>query len=103
MKKIINKKMYNTKTAIEVASEWNGLGASDFRSCSEVLFVTKKGVFFLWGEGGPMSKYSTSCGDSYSGGEDIQVLTKEAAYDWLEKNQCFDAIEKYFPTLIEDA
>jgi hypothetical protein len=103
MKKIINKKMYNTETAIEVATSGNGLPSSELGSYSEALFVTKKGVYFLWGEGGPMSKYVISFGNDLCGSEDIQALTKEAAYNWLEENQCFGAIEKYFSELIEDA
>ena len=103
MIKTIDGKRYNTDTAEMVCDYWNGLAGSDFNNLSETLYITKKGNFFLYGTGGPMTKYSVSCGNMQSGGEDITPLTKEQAFKWCEKHNCNNAIDQYFPDMIEDA
>lgn len=103
MVKIIDGKRYNTETATEIAHFWNGLSTQDFRNVSETLYVTKKGGFFLAGEGGPMSKYSQPCGDMTGGGSDVIPLTKDEAYQWCEKYADSDVIEQYFSDMIDDA
>ena len=102
MKKIINRKIYNTETAEEVASWSNGMPGSEFGSYAEALFLTRKGTWFLWGEGGPMTKYAECVGDNRSGGEDLVVLSPEDACSWLEDKQALAAIQKYFGDVIED-
>lgn len=103
MKKVIGGKIYNTATATEVASYSNGFGCRDFRSMDETLYKTKKGSWFLAGEGGPMTKYARPCGNMTSGGEDIIALTKDEALEWLEDHDETDAIEEYFASEIEEA
>ena len=103
MKKVIDGKMYNTETAREIASFDNGLGYNDFRHCSETLYLTKKGAWFLQGEGGPMSKYSRSVGDMTGGGEEFEILTPNEALSWLENHEITDTIEEYFADKIEEA
>lgn len=103
MKRIINGKMYNTETA-ELIHEWdNGSYGSDFRSCEESLYKTKKGAYFTAGSGGPMSKYAEHHGNSTSGGEGIEILSEKEAMVWLEEHDGTEALEKYFPEKIEDA
>jgi hypothetical protein len=103
MKKIIGKKVYNTETATEVASWDNGSFGRDLDSCAEALFLTKKGAWFLFGEGGPRSRYFESVGDRYTGGSDLVPLSEEGAYAWLEDKQEYKAIVEYFPNIIKDA
>ena len=50
MRKIINKKMYNTNTAVEIASCSNDASTSDFDYYEETLYKKKTGEFFLYGE-----------------------------------------------------
>ena len=64
MKKIINGKKYDTDTAQELASWDNGGGWRDFHHCEETLYRKKTGEFFLFGEGGPMTKYAVSTGQT---------------------------------------
>lgn len=86
MKKIINGKKYDTKTAKCVAWWGNGLSDRDFYHCNEGLFRKKTGEFFLYGEGGPMSKYSVAVGcNEWHGGEEIIPLTEQEAREWTEK------------------
>ena len=96
MKKIVEGKSYNTETAEDVASFGNGLGRGDFSSYDETLYRTKKGAWFLAGEGGPMTKYSRPCSNMTSGGSDIFVLTPSEAQKWLENHDETDAIAKHF-------
>ena len=85
MKKVIEGKLYNTETAEELASWHNGCSYSDFNYCKEDLYRTKKGNYFLHGEGGAMTRYSESCGNnSRCEGEDIIPLTESEAKEWAE-------------------
>ena len=103
MKKVINRKMYNTKTA-EILHEWdNGIYGNDFRSCEETLYVTKKGNYFLHGKGGAMTEYAESHGNSVSEGSEIIPLTLEEVLTWLEEHDGADVIEERFQTEIEEA
>jgi len=103
MKKVIDKKVYNTETAELVASFRNMDNRTNFRFFEEELYVTKKGAFFLYGEGNALSQYSIPNGNGSSGGEDIVVLTAEETYDWLEKYNQTEAIEEYFADNLEEA
>lgn len=103
MKKIINGKIYNTKTAELIHEYDNGIYGNDFRSLDEALYKTKKGAYFIAGSGGPMTKYARICGDSQSSGEGIKVLSEEEAVTWLEKHDGDAALEKHFKERIEEA
>lgn len=86
MRKIINGRTYNTETS-KVIGEWsNSYGCSDFHYCEETLYKNTKGAYFIYGEGGAMSKYSRPTGqNSWSGGKEITPLTREEAQEWAEK------------------
>ena len=72
MKKIINGKLYDTDTAKVVGFYENARSRGDFSHMEETLYKKRTGEFFLFGEGGPMTKYAKSCGqNSWSGGEEI--------------------------------
>lgn len=78
MKAIINGKRYNTETATEVASDGYGL-PNDFRSWEEVLYLTPRGNWFLWGKGGPMTKYRQDTGNGWTGGSRIIPLSPDGS------------------------
>ena len=102
MKKVIDRKVYNTETA-ELIADWdNGCYGNDFRNCSEGLYLTKKGQYFVAGSGGPMSRYACSYGNSTSGGEDIRLLTRNEAISWCEKHNCTEALEEHFADMVEE-
>ena len=87
MRKIINGRTYNTETSKAIGEWWNRLGRNDFKFCLEILYKNTKGAYFIYGEGGPMSKYSKSTGqNSVSGGEAITPLTREEAREWAEEH-----------------
>ncbi len=56
MKKVINKKTYNTDTAVEISRVAFG-EFGDPAGYEEVLYETKKGDRFVYAVGGPESKY----------------------------------------------
>jgi len=87
MKKVINRKRYDTDTAKRVASWTTGGSISDFRYASEELYRKKTGEFFIYGEGHAMTRWGKSSdgGNTRGWGEDIQPLTTEDAKDWVER------------------
>lgn len=102
MRKVINKKAYDTKTARFIAGYHNRLSRSDFRYLSEDLYVTKNGQHFLHAEGGAKTIYSESSGSSSWGIETIILLLKEEVYDWLEKRDHTEVIEEIFKDEIQE-
>jgi hypothetical protein len=98
MKKIINGKIYNTNTANLIASWSNHYYHGDFHQCSKNLYKTRKGSYFVHGEGGPLSEYAEPCGGSgYSSGEGWKSLTEEEALIWCEEHEISaEIIERYF-------
>lgn len=95
MKKIINGKKYDTDTAKWVGGYSNG--QIGFGHCEEDLYRKKTGEFFLYGDGGPMSKYAkwTDC-NTCGGGTDIIPLTEYEAKEWVEKHLDADDYEAIF-------
>lgn len=95
MKKILGGKKYNTETAHRVGEHWNG--NTGFGTCSETIYRKRTGEYFLYGEGGPMSKYSVSYGDNEWGyGQEIQPLTVDEAKEWAEEHLDADKYEQEF-------
>lgn len=96
MKKIVNRKKYDTETAEEIAMYHNGLCTSDFRSLTERLYRKKSGEYFLSGIGGPMTHYGRPCGSNgMTNGRDITPMTESEAKKWVEQ-YANDAYEEIF-------
>lgn len=96
MKAIIKGRKYNTDTARLVARDSNDLGWRDYRYYIESLYRKKTGEFFLYGEGGPASKYRVRNGDCWDTGEQIIPLTNEKAREWIEQNCSVETYEELF-------
>jgi hypothetical protein len=97
MKKILSGRKYDTETATLVGEWWNGCGSNDFYYCVEHLYQKKTGEFFLYGEGGPMSRYAKYNGEnSYSSGENIVPLLLGEAKKWGEEHLDAEKYEKIF-------
>lgn len=102
MKCVIDRKKYDTETAKLVGSWSNGLSSSDFDYCCEKLYLKTTGEFFLYGEGGPMSRYAVSCGQNeWSGGAQIIPLEPEKAQAWAEEHLTADEFEEIFGAVSE--
>lgn len=83
MKKVINGKMYNTDTAKMVGRVSKG---ESFNYFIEELYQKKTNEFFIYGEGGAMTKYAESCGNNnWCGGCKITPVTEQEAKEWAEE------------------
>ena len=108
MIKVIDGKRYNTETAEQVYSYWNGMGRTDFRFRSKDLYLTKKGVWFIHHEGGAMSDMAVPVGSNgWGGSEDIEPVSAEDAFGFLQahsdESKAAEAIDKYFADRVQDA
>ena len=102
MKKVINGKRYDTDTAKSCGYD-SYSNSSDFNYWYEELYRKNNGEFFLYGEGGPMSRYAVSTGqNSWSGGEKIIPLSVESAQKWAEEHLSGDEYEAIFGRIEED-
>ncbi len=101
MKKIINKKMYDTETA-QVVGEWsNGYPCRDCRAIEETLYRKQNGEFFLHGWGGANTRYAEWKGDMVYDGDLILPLTFDEAREWVHKHLNGDKYEEIFGILDE--
>ncbi len=74
MKKIINKREYDTETAKLIAKSTYG-NFGDPAGYEEILYQTPEGLYFLYVRGGMTSPYPV---------EDILRLAKTKVSGWLE-------------------
>lgn len=87
MKKIINGRVYDTDTAKELGSWDNGLGSGDFAVEIETLYRKRTGEYFIYGWGGPASRYARQVGQSaWAAGERIMPLSYDDAREWAESH-----------------
>jgi hypothetical protein len=103
LKRIINGKIYNTETADCIATWHNGHHGGDFNRCEESLYRTKKGAWFIAGEGGPLSKYARPVGNMTSGGDGLEPITAKEAQQWLEEKDYTEQLEAYFAEGLQEA
>ncbi|MBV6342315.1 hypothetical protein [Candidatus Magnetobacterium casense] len=103
MKKIIDGKRYDTDTATMIASDQSRHNSSDFHWWEETLYRTPNGNWFLFGEGGAASKYARPCDSGRIGGEDLAPMTTDEAYEWCERHDQIEVIERHFPDRVQDA
>ena len=85
MKKIINKKLYDTETATWLAGWDNGYFGGDCHLAIERLYRKRTGEYFLNCEGGGWSEYGERWGNDWVYGEHIIPLTLEQAQKWAEE------------------
>jgi hypothetical protein len=105
MRAIIDGKRYDTETSEQVCDiSPSGLSYSDFSYEDTQLYVTKRGNFFLAGEGNAMSRWSQPHGQrGRRSGSGVQALDREDARRLLEELGKTAAIERHFADQIEDA
>lgn len=84
MRKIIDRKLYDTDEAEEIARHAPNTDRNDFHYLVESLYKTDDGEYFLHGAGGAATTYATSHSNGKSGGEEITVLSEDNAVDWCE-------------------
>lgn len=102
MNRVINGSRYDTATARRLGSDSSNSPQSDFSWWQETLFRTKSGKYFLFCEGGPMTRYARLCGDgTYGYGESIVPISEEKAREWSEKHLSVGDVERIFGAIAE--
>lgn len=96
MRKVINGKRYNTATASYVGEATSSHPVNDFNYWKEELYQKKTGEFFLHGQGGGLSKYAESYGDSKGYGEKLIPLKEDEAKEWVEDHLEAEDYERLF-------
>jgi len=99
MKRVINGKTYNTKTAKSLCDGAANLAFIDPRDLSEYLYLSRKGQYFVAGCGGPMTKYSQWSGKNPFGwGEGLTLVTELEAKRYVENFGTAEEFEAAFAT-----
>ena len=103
VKKKFNQQVYDTKKAELIYEYENDYEMSNFQWMVESLYRTKKGEWFLAGEGGPMTKYRKISDDGDTYGEGLEPISADTALEWLKQFGDTKTIERYFADTIEEA
>ena len=97
MKKIINGRKYDTDTAKVCGFMSKGYDTRDYSCYEETLYQKKNGEFFLYGEGGPSSKYASALdAHNYIGSCRIIPLSEFDAKRWAEEWLTVEDYEEIF-------
>ena len=96
MKAIIDGKKYNTETARRLGFWCSENGWRDFSHVEETLYRKKTGEYFIFGEGGPMSKYRKNAGTNIFSSSKFIPVTEAEAKKWAEKHLTADEYEEIF-------
>jgi hypothetical protein len=102
MKKVIEGKLYDTSTAERLGCYCKGRDGNDFNWFQEILYRTKSGRYFLYGEGGPLTHYASRNGNNWGFGERIMPIDRETAQVWAEKSLDGDEYQAIFGEITED-
>lgn len=94
MRKVINNKLYDTDNATKIAEY--SYNSGDFSQFSEELYKTKNGVYFMVGDGGPMSKYHETIGNTTYGTRELSLMNVAEVKRWLANHDKLDELEKEF-------
>lgn len=105
MKSIINGLRYDTANAILIGEAGYNGAKSDFQWWRAGLYRTpRSGRYFLAGEGGPMTRWSTFVdGGGRTYGSAIFPMTAEDAREFAERYLTTGEVEAWFGAQIEDA
>lgn len=103
MRKIIDRKLYDTEKSDEIASWTNGLGLSDFAYQAWTIYRTKKNAFFILHEGGPKTAYARAVGNTREYGEYIETIDDDKLLEFLRNYDQVDTIMELFPDKITEA
>lgn len=103
MKKIIAGKVYDTDTATKLGVWWSSNDVRSFSHCEETLYRKRTGEYFLYGYGGPMTKYARAEGqNSWTGGDRIMPMSYDEARTWAEEHLETGEYEAAFGEVTED-
>jgi hypothetical protein len=103
MQQIIDRKVYDTDTADQIAKHGAIVDKGDFHALAETLYKDADGQYFLHCQGGAATKYAKRTQEGKTFGERIQLLSKEEALDWCEERSIgTGSVVEEFAELIEN-
>lgn len=103
MKYISDGLVYDTDLSTEIGTADPGAPGT-FHACSETLYRTPNGRYFLEGEGGPMSRWRKPAFEGgWTGGRGMRVLSEQDALRWAEQHLSAGDIEAHFGRLLKQA
>ena len=86
MKQVFDGLIYDTDDAIEIAMNESRVGIDDFGGFEEAIYKPDSGRWFLWGKGGPHTRWREPVGNNaFGSGEAIHALSEVEALDWFER------------------
>lgn len=85
MRRVIDGKAFDTKTAENLAEATSPHNPGDFHKWTETLYRTPKGAYFLEGEGGALSSWAVPVPGGSGGGADLRLLGLDEAQAWVER------------------
>lgn len=102
MKQIIDRKLFDTDEAEQLAKHGSIRTKGDFHALAETLYKNSDGEYFLHCQGGAATEYAEQTAEGSTYGETLEVLTSEEALDWCEKRSiCSEPVLAEFADLIE--
>ena len=98
MKRIIKNRMYDTDTAKLLATaSCSTCSPSDFSYWTEELYRKRNGEFFIYGVGGPSSRYSRRIETNvWTGDSRIVPISYDTAREWAERELSADEYIRLF-------
>ena len=102
MRKIINRKSYDTDTA-QVIGEYSVNYPGDFDYMCETLYRKRTGEYFVHGMGNAASRYAEPAGQNrWKPGERIMPYSYDEAREWAERHLDAEDYEAEFGEVPED-
>ena len=105
MIRLLDGKTYNTNTATLICDTGNDESVTDFAFERSDLYVSKKGAYFVAGQGGPFSRFAVPDGNGQRGGASVIPLSREQAFEEVQSCVGYDPdlIRKYFSDMVTEA
>lgn len=101
--RVIDGKRYDTSKG-KLVHTYQYLYPGDHGYRLERLYRTFKGNYFVYGKGGPASKWSYTEGNMSSGSSGIEPINKPEALEWCESHEApANVMDQYFSDIIQDA
>jgi len=103
MRQIIDRAVYDTDNAEQIAKYGSMVDKSDFHALAETLYKDPNGEYFLHCQGGAATQYAEQTSNGTTYGETLELLTKEEALDWCEKRSAIsETVLEEFADLFEN-
>lgn len=100
MKRTLRGRLYDTDSATLIGEYTNSALPSE--QFTEQLYIKKTGEFFLYGKGGPDSKYNKFVRNTYYPNEKIIPLSYDQAEQWAIAHLSNIKYNRYFGDIAED-